>query len=96
MTIEKTKEGNTLIVTVAGRLDTITAPKLEAALEEEKADQIILEFENLEYISSAGLRVLLKLTKQQGEGGLIIRHPNEIVTEVFEVTGFSDVLTIEE
>ncbi len=98
MTINKTMDGKTLNVALEGRLDTVTAPELEASLREdlEKADSLVLDFDKLEYISSAGLRVLLSAHKSMaGKGGMKVTHVNEIVNEVFEVTGFSDILTIE-
>ena len=98
MTINKTLDGKTLNVALEGRLDTVTAPELEASLREdlEKADNLVLDFGKLEYISSAGLRVLLSAHKSMaGKGGMKVTHVNEIVNEVFEVTGFSDILTIE-
>jgi anti-sigma B factor antagonist len=98
MTINKTMDGKTLNVALEGRLDTVTAPELEASLREdlEKADSLVLDFGKLEYISSAGLRVLLSAHKSMaGKGGMKVTHVNEIVNEVFEVTGFSDILTIE-
>ena len=98
MTINKTLDGKTLKVALEGRLDTVTAPELEASLREdlEKADSLVLDFGKLEYISSAGLRVLLSAHKSMaGKGGMKVTNVNEIVNEVFEVTGFSDILTIE-
>ena len=98
MTINKTLDGKTLNVALEGRLDTVTAPELEASLREdlEKADSLVLDFDKLEYISSAGLRVLLSAHKSMaGKGGMKVTNVNEIVNEVFEVTGFSDILTIE-
>lgn len=97
MKIEKKAEGTKLTVALEGRLDTNTAPELEKALSEDiaKAEEMILDLEKLEYISSAGLRVLLSTHKKMGDGKLIIRNVNELVMEVFEVTGFVDVLTIE-
>jgi anti-sigma B factor antagonist len=98
MTITKTLDGKTLNVALEGRLDTVTAPELEASLREdlEKADNLVLDFGKLEYISSAGLRVLLSAHKSMaGKGGMKVTNVNEIVNEVFEVTGFSDILTIE-
>ena len=98
MTINKTLDGKTLNVALEGRLDTVTAPELEASLREdlEKADNLVLDFGKLEYISSAGLRVLLYAHKSMaGKGGMKVTNVNEIVNEVFEVTGFSDILTIE-
>jgi anti-sigma B factor antagonist len=98
MTINKTLDGNTLNVALEGRLDTVTAPELEASLREDldKIDSLVLDFSKLEYISSAGLRVLLSAHKSMaGKGGMKVKNVNEIVNEVFEVTGFSDILTIE-
>ena len=98
MTIEKNLNGTELTVTIAGRLDTTTAPQLEAALKEsyEGVEKLVLDFTALEYLSSAGLRVLLaaqKVMNKQGE--MIIRNVNETINEIFEVTGFIDILTIE-
>ena len=98
MTIEKNLNGTELTVTIVGRLDTTTAPDLEASLKEsfEGVTKLILDFAELEYLSSAGLRVLLatqKVMNKQGE--MIIRNVNETINEIFEVTGFIDILTIE-
>lgn len=98
MTIDKVQNGTSLAVAVEGRLDTTTAPELEAELKKsmESAESLVLDFSKLEYISSAGLRVLLAAHKtMSGKGGMKIIHANEIVREVFDVTGFSDILTIE-
>ncbi len=98
MTIEKQKSGNELTVTLAGRLDTTTAPNLEAELKKDLdgTEHLILDFEGLEYLSSAGLRVLLSAQKTMNkQGDMVIRHVNETIAEIFEVTGFSDILTIE-
>ena len=98
MTINKAINGNTLEIALEGRLDTMTAPELEAELNQSLpgADRLVLDFSKLEYISSAGLRVLLSAHKSMsGKGGMKIIHANEIVLEVFDVTGFSDILTIE-
>ena len=94
----KKAENNGLTVTLEGRLDTTTAPQLETELmgSLEGVTSLVLDFEKLEYISSAGLRVLLaaqKVMMKQGEMKVI--HVNEVVMEVFEVTGFTDTLTIE-
>ena len=98
MTIEKTKNGNELTVALTGRLDTTTAPQLEAELKESLSgvEKLVLDFAALEYLSSAGLRVLLaaqKIMNKQGE--MIVKNVNETIAEIFEVTGFSDILTIE-
>ena len=98
MNIEKICNNNEITLKVSGRLDTTTAPALEAAVSEAigGCDQLILDFAGLEYISSAGLRVLLSAHKSMaGKGGMKVTNVNEIVNEVFEVTGFSDILTVE-
>ena len=98
MTIYQTKEGNALTLALEGRLDTMTAPQLEAALKEALpgVDALTFDLEKLDYISSAGLRVLLAAQKtMKHQGSMKVVHVNEIITEIFEVTGFSDILTIE-
>ena len=98
MTITKAQNGNALTIALEGRLDTMTAPDLEKELKAslDGADTLELNFEKLEYISSAGLRVLLSAHKaMQPKGGMKITHVNEIVREVFDVTGFLDILTVE-
>lgn len=98
MTIEKKENGKELTLTLLGRLDTTTAPLLEAELKKSISDveKLVLDFSTLEYLSSAGLRVLLaaqKVMNKQGE--MVIQNVNETIAEIFEVTGFSDILTIE-
>ena len=98
MTINQTKNGDALIVALTGRLDTTTAPQLETELKSalDGVKTLELDFSGLDYISSAGLRVLLSTQKQMNKlGGMKVTHVNETVSEVFEVTGFSDILTIE-
>lgn len=98
MTITKELNGTELTIALEGRLDTMTAPELEAVMNQnlENAESLILDFSKLEYISSAGLRVLLSAHKiMSAKGGMKVTHVNEIVSEVFEVTGFADILTIE-
>lgn len=98
MNIIKTKEGSTLNLALEGRLDTTTAPQLEAALHGamEGVTELNMDFEKLEYLSSAGLRVILAAQKTMNkQGKMVIRHVNETIQEVFEVTGFVDILTIE-
>ncbi len=98
MTITSKKNGTALEIALEGRLDTMTAPELEAELGKnlEGADSLTLDFSKLEYISSAGLRVLLSAHKtMNAKGGMTVTHVNEIVQEVFEVTGFAEILTIE-
>lgn len=98
MTINKTMNGKDLEIALEGRLDTVTAPDLESALKEsmDGAETLTFDFSKLDYISSAGLRVLLSAHKAMStKGGMKVIHVNEIVAEVFEVTGFTDILTIE-
>lgn len=98
MNIQKTLNGSALTIALEGRLDTMTAPELEAALKQsiDEADTLVFDFEKLSYISSAGLRVLLSAQKiMSRKGGMKVIHVNEIVQEVFDVTGFADILTIE-
>ena len=98
MTIEKNLNGTELTVTITGRLDTTTAPQLEAEFKQNLSgvEKLILNFSALEYISSAGLRVLLAAQKTMNkQGEMVIRNVNETITEIFEVTGFIDILTVE-
>lgn len=98
MTIEKTTENEKVTLTVSGRLDTTTAPELEAALDEvlENTKELIFNLENLEYISSAGLRVILKSQKSMNtKGSMKLIGVNDSIMEVFDITGFLDILTIE-
>ena len=98
MEITKNIQDNTATLFLAGRLDTMTAPELERELQEilPNAKDLVLDFEQLEYISSAGLRVLLSAQKiMSKQGQMRITHVNETIMEIFEVTGFVDILTIE-
>ena len=98
MTITKNQDGTHLALALAGRLDTTTAPQLEAELKQSVngITALELDFSGLEYLSSAGLRVLLSARKVMNrQGTMVIRHVNETIMEIFEVTGFSDILTIE-
>lgn len=99
MTINKNLNGEELTVAVIGRLDTTTAPQLENELQGElgSVSALVLDFAELQYISSAGLRVLLATHKAMMKkgGSLIIRNANEAIMEVFDVTGFVDILNIE-
>ena len=98
MTITKNQNGSDLTVQVEGRLDTMTAPQLEAELNKALpgAETLVLDLCKLDYISSAGLRVLLSAHKiMMNKGGMTVTNVNEIVQEVLDVTGFSDILTIE-
>ena len=98
MTINKNRNGSDLCIALEGRLDTMTSPELEAELAKEisAADSLTFDFSKLDYISSAGLRVLLSAHKaMSGKGGMKVTHVNEVVQDVFDVTGFADILNIE-
>ncbi len=98
MEILKTLRNNELTIEMTGRLETVTAPKLEETLKSslQGVSTLIMDMKNLEYISSAGLRVLFSAQKTMNkQGEMIIRNVNEDVMEVFEITGSVDVLTIE-
>ena len=98
MKLTKTANGTELTIALEGRLDTTTAPELESELKEslEGVTSLTFDFEQLEYISSAGLRVLLTAQKTMARAGeMKVVHVNETILEIFEVTGFSDILTIE-
>ena len=98
MTINKVRIDSELTLVIEGRLETTTAPELEAVVKSELAGvaSLIFDLTKLEYISSAGLRVLLSAQKiMNAQGAMKIRGANEIVTEIFEITGFSDILTLE-
>ena len=98
MNILQEKNGNALTIAPEGRLDTMTSPELEAALNDALigVEELTFDFEKLEYISSAGLRVLLAAQKTMNrQGSMKVKNVNEIVMEIFDVTGFADILTIE-
>ena len=98
MIITKTTEGTSLTLVLEGRLDTVTAPQLELELKSsiDGIDKLFLDFTSLEYISSAGLRILLSTQKiMNKQGGMVIRNVNEDVMDIFEITGFVDILTVE-
>lgn len=98
MNIIRNKDGSKLTLALEGRLDTTTAPQLEAELKAslDGVAELELDFEKLEYLSSAGLRVLLAAQKVMNrQGKMALHHVNETIREVFEVTGFIDILTIE-
>ena len=98
LNINETKDGTNLLITLEGRLDTTTAPQLEEIVNKSIAgvSNFKFDFANLEYISSAGLRVLLSAQKiMNKQGKMTIKNVSEEVMEIFEVTGFSDILTIE-
>ncbi|MBQ9664821.1 MAG: STAS domain-containing protein, partial [Oscillospiraceae bacterium] len=93
-----TREDAKLTVSLSGRLDTTTSPELEKSLHESLTGiaELVMDLSGLEYISSAGLRVLLSAQKlMMKQGGMKVTHVSETVMEIFEVTGFVDILTIE-
>ena len=100
MRIEKTGDQEKLCMKVIGRLDTTTSPQLEETLKDslEGIKYLTMDFSSLEYISSAGLRVLLSAHKamKQREGVMVVRGANEEVREVFTITGFAEILTVED
>ncbi|MCR5735556.1 MAG: STAS domain-containing protein [Lachnospiraceae bacterium] len=98
MTINKEKNGTSMTVALEGRLDTTTAPELESELREslDGIEELVFDLKSLDYISSAGLRVLLSTQKiMNKQGSMKVTGANEDIMEIFEVTGFSDILTIE-
>jgi len=100
MDIKKSKQNDNLVVSIKGRLDTNTAPELEKSVSDSLSSikTLTLDLVNLDYISSAGLRVILTLHKTMSAQGasLVVAHPKDEVMEVFDMTGFSSFLTIEE
>lgn len=98
MTIEKNVQNEKAMLSVSGRLDTTTAPELEAAVDEvlDGTKELVFDFKGLEYISSAGLRVILKAQKaMNAKGSMKLTNVNDSIMEVFDITGFLDILTIE-
>ena len=98
LNIETKRNASELTVALSGRLDTNTAPELEATLKTafEGVEELTFDLEKLDYISSAGLRVLLAAQKTMNQqGSMKVKNANEIIMEIFEVTGFADILTIE-
>ena len=98
LNIEKTQNGSELLIAVDGRIDTNTAPQLEAEVKNklDGIDTLIFDLEKLQYISSAGLRVLLSTQKvMMKQGKMILKNVPAEIMDIFEVTGFSDILTIE-
>lgn len=98
MTITKTSKGNALTIALEGRLDTSTAPELEAELNAclDGVTDLTLDFSQLLYLSSAGLRVILSAQKRMNkQGKMVVTHVCDAIMEVFEITGFVDILTIE-
>ena len=98
MTITKNQDGSKLTIQLDGRLDTGTAPQLDKDLKEslEGITELIMDFEKLSYVSSAGLRGILSTQKKMNkQGKMIIQNVNQTIMDVFEVTGFVDILTIQ-
>lgn len=98
MNIDKKQNGDSLMIALEGRLDTTTAPQLESVLRASIAGikELEFDFSSLEYISSAGLRVLLSAQKVMNkQGSMIIKNASDDIMDVFEITGFTDILNIE-
>ena len=98
MTVNKELNGSELVVSVSGRIDTTTAPTLEQQIKEsiDGVQKLVLDLAEVEYVSSAGLRVFLSTHKVMAkQDGMVVRNVSESVKEIFEVTGFADILTIE-
>ena len=97
MQIKKELENNVLVLALEGRLDTVTAPELEREINDlSGVRDLVIDMKNLEYISSAGLRVILKAQKTMNmQGSMKLKNVGDSIMEVFEITGFSDILTIE-
>lgn len=98
MTIQTNKAGSELTITLEGRLDTTTAPELDEVLKGslDGVTDLIMDLEKLEYLSSAGLRVLLSAQKTMNkQGSMVVKNVNDTIMEIFEITGFSDILTIQ-
>ncbi len=98
MQIEKKVNGQNLEIVLTGRLDTITAPELDEALKNslDGIKELVLNFEGIDYVSSAGLRVILAAQKlMNSKGEMKVIHVNDNIMEIFDMTGFADILTIE-
>lgn len=98
MEITKQKEGSSLTIGLEGRLDTTTAPQLEQAMADayEGTTELVFDFGKLEYISSTGLRILLSAQKVMNkQGSMVVRNVNDVIMDVFDATGFVDILKIE-
>ena len=98
MKINKAKENDCLTIALEGRLDTMTAPQLDAELQGayEGVKSLVFDFKKLAYISSAGLRILLAAQKiMSKQGSMVIKNSCAEIREIFDVTGFSDILTLE-
>ena len=99
LNINKNSEGEKLTIRLGGRLDTTTSPMLEKEYDEslKGVKELVFDFAELEYISSAGLRVLLAAQKiMNKQGSMVIANTSDEIKEIFDVTGFSDILTLED
>lgn len=97
MNITKKTEGSQLCISLEGRLDTTTSPELELVLKSslEGISELVLDMEGLDYLSSAGLRILLSAQKTMNkQGSMKVINVNDTIMEIFDVTGFADILTI--
>lgn len=98
MTINKVSDGGKLTISLEGRLDTVTAPQLDAEVKalSKTVTELVFDMENLEYVSSAGLRVIISAQKiMNKQGSMVVKNASDEIKEVFDITGFSDILTIE-
>lgn len=98
MVIDKVKNGTDLVIRLSGRIDSITAPNFDVELKSSiiGIETLTLDMEKLDYMSSACLRVLLSVQKiMNGRGGMKVIHVNDVIREIFDMTGFSAILTIE-
>ena len=93
MQINKTQEGNKLVLAPVGRVDTITSPELEAAIVLDGVEELVFDLSSVDYISSAGLRVLLSAQKKMAGKSMKIANAKPAVKEVFDITGFTDIFT---
>lgn len=100
MTIETEKKEDGILLKIQGRIDTVTSPQLQMEILNafQKANRVVLDFEQVEYVSSAGLRALLigEKTALAKNGKLLLTHVANVVQTVFDMTGFSKILTVEE
>ncbi len=98
MTVNKELNGSELVISVSGRIDTTTAPTLEGEIKDslDGVQKLVLDIAEVEYVSSAGLRVFLSTHKTMSkQGSMVVKNVSESVKEIFEVTGFADILTLE-
>ena len=98
MTVNKELNGSELVISVSGRIDTTTAPTLEGEIKDslDGVQKLVLDIAEVEYVSSAGLRVFLSTHKTMSkQGSMVVKNVSESVREIFEVTGFADILTLE-